>query len=453
MKKIWVVLLAIGLIAAFSMSASAATVKFSGSYYLAGVYENNRQQADTDKTFSRAFYYQRIRITPVFEIAEGLTFVTRFDVLEKQWGQTDWRGGVDDKESSRRQQQSFGNPKIQESLEWEWGYVSFKTKIGQFDIGYKQSGKWGTRLGDDSQTRPGINYSYAFGPLTMMFMYEKLFEADTSSQAGYAGKVDADVDTYALAGIYKFSGGDAGLRYKYHNFASNRTKAVPYRSTISEVAPYFRATFGPLFVASELNYLFGKAKKYEGAGAPATGDVDATGWAGYLIAKMDLGPAYVGAQFVYVSGDDGTDPTKDKTGSAVAPSHSNDLNMALILGNDDMQTWANGGIGGANGAGTTRDSSKINMVIYNIFAGYNVTPQINIEGGLTTAKADKKPVGFVSDKYGTEFDLTATYKINKNLEYMVGAGYLWTGDFFKGTSDANGVGNDYLLMNKLTLLF
>jgi hypothetical protein len=36
---------------------------------------------------------------------------------------------------------------------------------------------------------------------------------------------------------------------------------------------------------------------------------------------------------------------------------------------------------------------------------------------------------------------------------MVGAGYLWTGDYFKGTNSNNAIGNDYLLMNKLTLSF
>ena len=35
----------------------------------------------------------------------------------------------------------------------------------------------------------------------------------------------------------------------------------------------------------------------------------------------------------------------------------------------------------------------------------------------------------------------------------VGAGYFWTGDYFKGASDANKTGNDYLLLNQLTLNF
>jgi hypothetical protein len=74
---------------------------------------------------------------------------------------------------------------------------------------------------------------------------------------------------------------------------------------------------------------------------------------------------------------------------------------------------------------------------------------------------DKKPkVGnlptgaeYVGSTYGTEFDITARYKITNNLTYMLGAGYLWTGDYFKGANAANSVQNDYLLINKLTLTF
>jgi hypothetical protein len=36
---------------------------------------------------------------------------------------------------------------------------------------------------------------------------------------------------------------------------------------------------------------------------------------------------------------------------------------------------------------------------------------------------------------------------------MWGVGYLFTGKYFKGTGESNQIGNDYLLINKLTLAF
>ncbi len=78
---------------------------------------------------------------------------------------------------------------------------------------------------------------------------------------------------------------------------------------------------------------------------------------------------------------------------------------------------------------------------------------MNIEGAISYMNADKKPTGFDSNKYGWEVDVKASYKIYDNLTYMVGAGYLWTGDYFKGTNRTHQIGNDYLLMNQLTLNF
>jgi 2',3'-cyclic-nucleotide 2'-phosphodiesterase (5'-nucleotidase family) len=75
----------------------------------------------------------------------------------------------------------------------------------------------------------------------------------------------------------------------------------------------------------------------------------------------------------------------------------------------------------------------------------------------TYAVADKKPfVGtteYIDDKYGYEVDLTATYKITNNLSYMLGGGYLFTGDYYKGLNDANQIDDDFLVINKLTLTF
>ena len=101
MKKLLVVLLSLGLIVAFGATASAADVKFGGQYYVVGVYENNRTLSDTDSTYSQRLLLTRTRVQTVFQIAEGLTFTTRFDALEKQWGNTNWSSSnTDDKSNS-----------------------------------------------------------------------------------------------------------------------------------------------------------------------------------------------------------------------------------------------------------------------------------------------------------------------------------------------------------------
>ncbi len=95
--------------------------------------------------------------------------------------------------------------------------------------------------------------------------------------------------------------------------------------------------------------------------------------------------------------------------------------------------------------------------------GIKPTAQIDTALSVSYAKTDKpgfyqyssssKPVQFSGGTYGTEVDLTGTYKITNNLSYMLGIGYLFTGDYFKGINGNNQVVNDYILMNKLTLSF
>ncbi len=458
MKKLLVVLLSLGLIVAFSMTASAATVKFSGAYYVVGTYSNNQQLADTDHTYSKAGLWQRFRVQPVFEVAEGLSITTRMDAMEKGWGSTNWKGGFDDMNLSRKQVPVGGSPAAQENFEFERGYVTFATKIGQFDIGYQSSGKWGTDFLDDEKTRPRIKLTTKAGPVVIIALFEKQFESIYSANAAYKGTVDTDNDNYAIGAIYGFKGGNAGILYKYTDNRSNRIAPASFASKLHYLAPYLKATFGPVYVEGELDWTFGKVRKYE---APSTSqDVDAERYAAYVKARMNMGPAYFGAAFQWIQGDDGSDPTKSKSWSNPSGNGSQDLDVGILLGNDALQTWRQGGgNGGANGF--TFGSDKYNSLFYSAFAGFNPTPKLNVQALLAYATLDKVEAAAAvnrndSKKLGWEFDVTASYKIYDNLTYMIGAGYLWAGDAFKGfgaNSNNNSVGNDYLLVNRIALSF
>jgi hypothetical protein len=461
MKKFLVVLLSLGLIVAFGATASAADIKMGGGYYLVGVYENNPNVLPGDSANSHAYFYTRTRLQPVFAIAEGLTFTARMDALEKQWGQTNWKGGTDDLTATRKLTAAgpADPPRgIQESLEFERAYVTFMTGIGMFQVGYQNVDDWGTDFGDYSNTRPRIAYATKFGPMTLNLTYEKVYESDTAGAAPYATFTDADKDTYAISGIYNGKGIEAGLLYKWYVYNNARPSGV--RTDITQVSPYVKATFGPVYLEGEATYWFGKSAKYE-APAPTTAqDVKLQAYSAYLKGKVNFGPAYAGAAFSYASGNDLSDDTKQTTAPLGA---GKNWSPALILMNDSFPNWTTGSKAGSPALSTTNPvtSYKYNTIIYNAFAGFNPTPKWNVEAALTYATVDKKALSkaggivteAVSDKLGTEFDVKATYKIYDNLSYMVGAGYLWIGDYFKGASATKEIGNDYILMNQLSVSF
>jgi hypothetical protein len=98
-------------------------------------------------------------------------------------------------------------------------------------------------------------------------------------------------------------------------------------------------------------------------------------------------------------------------------------------------------------------------------AGVKPTAQWDIMASVSYAQADQNgiaysssgsPIGTIPGKtYGTEIDVTGTYKITNNLSYMLGGGYLFTGDYFKGLNSYSGskVNDDFMFINKLTLNF
>jgi len=480
MKKLLVVLLSLGLLVAFGATASAADVKFGGSYYVMGAYENN-PTLDNDK-YSQHFFYQRIRLQPVFAIAEGLTFTARMDAMEKQWGQTNWKGGQDDQTATRGNSTNVAKRGAQESMEWERGYVTFMTKIGVFQIGYQNVDDWGTDFGDYSNSRPRVAYAAKVGPVTLNLTYEKVFSSNSANPTIVAaasgintyladgtkvyatapvtqslkGLTDGDNDTYALSAIYNAKGIEAGLLYKLYVYDANRVIGI--KTQFSQLSPYLKATFGPVYVEGEATYWFGKTAQYEWSalnGAATAQDVDLKAWSLYLKGRMNVGPAYFGALFSYVPGNDLSDDTKNP----IPPSGGGtNYSPALLLLNDGYNTQ-NAGNSAVNPALVT--TNKYNSIIYSVFGGFNPTPTLNVEANLIYATVDKKALSktagvvteAVSNKLGTEFDLKATYKIYDNLSYMVGAAYLWTGDYFKGANPNAKSDNDYLLLNQLTLSF
>jgi len=473
MKKFWIVLLALGLVAGFAMSASAADVKFSGSYYVAGVYADNPSMNKDQNSNAglvagpQAFYFQRLRVQTEFRVAEGLNLVTRFDALERRWGDNRWFGTGD---TYNRLQN--GAVQAQENIEFERAYLDFTTKIGRFNVGYQNFVSWGTWFHDTNLTRAGIKYFVPIGPLTVIAAIEKGQGGDNNVGSNNGTASDADNNVYDLGAIYKFGAGDAGIIYQKGLNKTGRLTANRY-SDLNIFIPYAKLKLGPAYLEAEVVYGFGDLRKNDGAAPVGQQEVTAQQIAVYLHGKVDIGPAYVGAMFAYLSGDDPSTPDKVE-GSLFTPLRSNDaFNPCLIMWNDQYTKWigviqtAPSALGANTLTGTAggMDTYMDNAWFYQIYGGFKPTPKLDIRASVSYAYADKKPwqmtaagvavagTQFNSDVYGTEIDLTAKYKVFDNLEYMIGGAYMITGDFFKGASTTFRTNDNYLLMHQLTLTF
>jgi hypothetical protein len=478
MKRFWLVLLSLGLIVAFSTSAMAVDLKFSGEFYAAGLYQDKTTLCK-DCGPSTAFYFQRLRLNTVFVVAPGLTLTTRADIMERSWGASRTAPNAV-LQGYAANVSSAGTIAENENIAFDLAYVTYVSPIGIISAGYQIDGAWGTVFGDNSIPTGKVSYIYMRGPWTFIAQTGKNSAFNASGILGVGGEQsyprgttigaisnsdlsDADNTFYTLATRYSWNTGQAGFLYKYIRIATLRhpgLAALAAEDTIQIHVgiPYFKAQFGPVAVQSEIMYAFG-THNYESAGINrAWGD---NAWDrytgtdgrrqisvlnGWVDVMADFDRFYIGGTFAYLSGQN---PHHERQEQGIIDG-GYDWNPMLILWNSDRNQWA----GNLNGCGGTANTAMANAYFYQVRGGVRPIDKIDIMASVAYAHAVIKPSdAWLYNSYGWEVDLTGTYKITNNLSYMLGLGYLFTGDYFKGTSSANDVQNDFLVINKLTLTF
>jgi len=444
MKRFWLVLLSLGLILAFSASAMAVDIKFSGEFYAAGIYldKTNLKKDSGSDGISTAFYYQRLRVRTDFVVSPGLTLVTRFDALERIWG-----GQRSDPTSTTLATDSAGTRSENENIAFDWAYIDYQSPIGTFDVGLMEDGRTGTVFGNSYTTLGRIKWKNTFGPVTIAADITKSKDKSYSAvpTTPTTNFTDADNDKYGLEGVYAWKDGKAGMKVTYYRYAENEPSANN-KKVYFLFTPYAIAKIGPVDIQAELNYATGKYKQYDNAIDGS--DVTLQNISGWIDATVTFNPVYFGATFAYVSGDDPNTTDKQEGGTL---NGGQDWNPCLIMFNYYDRTYWVSVLNGYNS--TTNAGPMSNAWFGQGRVGVKPLAALDIMASLSYAKADQKPAGVLNDLYGWEVDVTGTYKITNNLSYMLGVGYWFVGDYYKGNNNANSLNNDYMLINKLTLTF
>ena len=478
MRKTLVALFVLGLVVAFAAPASALDVKFSGSYYAAGVFESNHSLAPDSyretgsnaaryRASSASYVAQRLRLQPEFKIAEGLSLVTRFDALEKKWGDNRTFTGSNNYDNTNRtwdyDEVTRGNVRTQENLEWERAYVDFNTAIGRFMVGYFDCICYGTDFLDTHVSRAGVKWEYPMGNFTFMAQWEHAYEGGSGGNGGVNPNfayATADRDVYSIGADYRWKGGSAGIQLQnYYHADTDYALSVPgYVTTVYTINPYAKATVGPFYFEGEFWYGFGTAQDYRVSSQP---DVDLSAFGLYLNGRFDAGPFYVGAMLEWITGDDPGSTDKREGNVMALLTLGQAFDPCLIMFNDLLNTWGSNYYGNVARSADAIGTFEDNVWLWQIYGGWKATPALDFKVAFSYAYADEKPnstgtpsgTPYVDDEYGYEVDLYMNYKIYNNLTYMVGFGYWWAGDYFKGTDSSFDVKNDYVVMHRLMLAF
>ncbi|MBW2561686.1 MAG: hypothetical protein JRE40_12640 [Deltaproteobacteria bacterium] len=413
MKKLLVVLLALGLVFAFAMPAAATDIKVKGHYFISGNYQDNPSMQDGDAALSASsnWTHQQFRTQVDFQVQKGLKLTTRFDVFERRWGETATSGE--------------GN------IQFDRVYITANIGPGVLKIGDMWNDYAPTKLGNIYGSGNVARYDIPFGNFVAELRWQKKTEGDVGVTVSAKDK-----DEYALGLMYKLDKGFVGA---YNIYTVDQTDVTDtFSITTNAFNPYFKYVLGAWTVQAEAYWITGE-KDYDAAG---TQDKDYDGLTFWVAADAKFGAIGVGGEVFSASGDDLT-TTDIETGGVIGLAAPGALIMFDYYTNKFNGT-----------AYTMWSYTRANVNVVDVYVSYKASPKLNLKAKFIYADAQEKEAvyGTVDTDMGTELDLTATYKIYDNLSYMVGFGYLWTGDFWK-TSTTDKIDDDYLITNKLTLVF
>jgi len=389
MKRFWLVMLSLGLVLAFSASAMAVDVKFSGSYYAAGMYLDkttlNKNSYTITSSFttvanlatiatytslygstaaygsaaafatmgmtgqsgnSTAFYYQRLRVGTDFIVSPGLKLVTRFDALERIWGATRTAGGT------AYDNGSIGTRAESENIAFDLAYIEYISPIGLFRVGYQTDGAWGTIFGNNDVNGgsvPKLTYALPIGPATIVANYVKGAERSYSYVNTTSVATDRDYDKYYLGATYNVNKDiQLGLLGVYYRIAYQKGAmdintpglalypTSPMFAQAYAFSPYAKAKFGPVSIEAEAVYAFGQID-WEDNNPANNATMKIENASAYLNVMADFKMVYVGGTVAWVSGDD--PGTSDQLEGGIADG-GKDWNPTLIMFNYDRSYWA-----------------------------------------------------------------------------------------------------------------
>jgi hypothetical protein len=339
---------------------------------------------------------------------------------------------------------------------------------------------FGTDFQNSAGARPGIRWQLDVGALRVGATWQKESENSQYQQPFLFAQEDKEGDIYSIrANFDQKRGLDVGAQLVYLRNSSNRVANTAVAGSggylISAYAfePYIIAKFGPVNLSGEVFYVVGgDARKYDSQAAAcgtaaqtaATAcDRKAEGQGFYVEGKVNMGPAYVGASYIYQSGDDVT--TFDKQEGSMAKQFGGGTSLrgdGMFFSGSDYYTKMVGtykipnSVSAANLAGDNLDlgdNTLANAKHVRLYGGMAFSKALSAEASFYLLKVDKAPAGYVSDEIGKEFAATAKYKIFDNLAVQLDFAYLWTGDYFKGTNAANLIANNYFVTSWLVLDF
>ena len=299
----------------------------------------------------------------------------------------------------------------------------------------------------------GIFVTGKFEPVAYKFGWAKLYENTTQKTDDatlYVAEVNlAPVKELKLGLNFYYlqddTGKNGGVGTKINPFDNPSTNPATWETAgykLRLYTPGVNATFkaGPATISGFALYQFGKFE----AVVPGNSDADVKAYLVDARADMNLGPAKVFFEGIYLSGDDKTDEYNSPigfgeyqgTGTGTGGNSSfTRTRMQIMLASWDTINVSQCIVGCSGGE--YGDSLGLQgRGLWHIAAGatMKLAPKLTLEGNIGYAAAVKLREGESAwrDKdLGTEVNAGLSYNIAKGLDFGVYGAYMWLGGFVK----------------------
>jgi hypothetical protein len=504
MKKYWVLFGAVILVMAL---ASPSLAQFSSFGHMeVGTYQLYKMNYfDSDRPDNVRGMMQRYRFYLQYGDPKTVRAVLGFEADSKAWGTPSYnQGGYGGTRPAGVSGSGFpytttpvGGPSLangnnmgasntdQLSLEIKHAYLDFVIPGTPVSVmaGLQFFGIGGTRAEFlQSTDLPAVKATVNFAPSAVEVWWAKQYKGPTQK--------DNDSDWYGLRYLLKQPTVNVEAFFLYNNDRRAETEAWTMQGTAGatgvidytvrqtivardyEAKPWWLGastsfTFANFTVAPTAIYEGGYARKYF-RNNPSTGDVKISAYMLDLLVKYQIGPGLLAAvQGYYASGDD-TDKTDKVTkysytaGSESGWGFGNDRSV-FYFGNGDFQYYgfknlSNGGLwlGRANVEYSPLAWLKLGANYLYIADTSKGSVASRAATGATWNAASGGRSDIDEKKVGSEANLIATLKIYQNFTYMVGFGYFFTGDMYKGNvsrSTGSPGDNAWNLLTNLKMAF
>ena len=415
MKKLLTIVLASALVFAMVAPATAAHFDLNGQSRVRSWVLGNYVNGDS----SSEFVDQRLRLTGVWGITEGVKLVFRADVLEGFWGNTQGAFtetlSTDPVTGDTTTVSAFGTTSTKSAIAFDQVYGSFVLPGTPITVTLgRQPVTWGTGIAAKADNRDRLKIIVK-GPVTFGLLYDKFNENFEANSVNDSVQDNQGFGAIVVGSVAGFKGGLLG----YYN--SN--KATPGSDTQAYIVDGFvTGAAGPVALKFDLGYRFGETD----AGNVTT---DLSGIIAYASASLNAGMVNIGLEAAYARAHD-PDPAENE--GAFSHDYDGPFHSIILFHNFDYNGFA----------GTTRASDRgvNNALAVKGSVTAKPAPKLTLIGAAVWAQRDQVADG-MDEALGIELDAIAVYNLYDNLSYTLGFGYLLAGDNLGDIDDPWGVLN------------